>query len=139
MRALATAAREGELWNLKTLNLSKNTLTDTLLDLFKGTKYLFKGNFEMLESLLLEDTHLSTPDILSLSTAICQDKLPDLQHLNISQQNLCDLKPALINLIQSCARNRERKMQLNISLSSFRRELQDKVRSLCAESKVIVL
>ena len=84
-------------------------------------------------------TPLTATDILSLSTAVCQDKLPLLKYLNISQQNLCDLELAVVNLIRSCARDKQGKMQVNISLSSFKREFQDEVLSICAESEVNVL
>ena len=74
-----------------------------------------------------------------MSTAVREGKLPVLQHLNISQENVGDFELPVINLIRSCAIDIDRKMQVKISLGSFRREFQNDVQSIYAESKVDVL
>ena len=128
VRALSMASWLRE---LKTLNLSKNILTESLV-LFLDNK------IHHLEILLLEDTGLSTKDILALSSAVREGKLPVLQHLNISQQNVGDLELAVTDLIQSCAIDIDRLVQVRISLGSFRREFQNDVQSICVGSKVDV-
>ena len=78
MRALSTVVQEGKLPGLRTLNLSKNTLTNTLHD-------LLKGEFTQLHTLLLEDTKLSSNDLWALNTAVEKDKLQSLKTLNLSE------------------------------------------------------
>ena len=184
VQVLSTAAREGKLERLRTLNLSKNSLTDTMRDLFKcRLEYLrellledtqlsisdvralsmasllrelrklnlsknilteslvlfLDKKFPHLETLLLEDTGLSTRDILALSTAVREFKLPFLMHLSISHPNVGDLELAYMNLIRRCAIDIKWRMQLKIALGSFGREFQKDVQSICAESRVNVL
>ena len=128
VRALSMASW---LSTLKTLNLSENILRESLV--------LFLDNeMPSLETLLLENTVLSTRDILALSTAVRARKLPVLQYLNISQQNACNLQLPVINLIRRCATDIQKKIQVNISLTSYGREFQQDVRSICEESKVNV-
>ena len=83
VQALSTAVQEGKLQWLRTLNLSKNILTDTLHDLFKGA-------FRKMDTLLLEDTKPSISDVLVLSTATQEGKLPRLRTLNLSKNILTD-------------------------------------------------
>ena len=128
VRALSMAPWMNE---LRVLNLSKNILTESLT-------LIFDKIIPHLEILLLEDAVLSTKDILALSFAARESKLPVLQHLNISQQNVGDLELAVENLIRRCAVDIHREIQLNISLGCFRREFQKNVQSICAESKVDV-
>ena len=98
-RALFTVVREGKLPGLRTLNLSKNTLTDTLHDLFEARFTVL----ETLQSLLLEDTKLSVNDVQALSAVVRDGKLPGLRTLNLSRNTLTDtmgdlLKDKLTNL-----------------------------------------
>ena len=184
VRALSTAGQKGKLFMLRTLNLSKNNLTDTMLDLVKCRFYGLNGlllkdtklsvsdvqvlsmaewlselktlnlsknilteslvlivdnKMPRLETLLLEEAALSTRDILALSSAVRKGKLPVLQHLNISQQNVGDLELPVTNLIRSCAIDKDKGIQVKISLSSYGREFQKDIRSICAESQVVVL
>ena len=90
MRALSRAIRERKLQHLKTLNLSKNTPTNTLHDLFEGNFDLFEDNFIMCETLLLEDTKLSISDVRALSTAAQQGALKEWSTLNLSKNTLPD-------------------------------------------------
>ena len=184
VRALSTAEQKGKLFMLRTLNLSKNNLTDTVLDFVKCRFYCLNGlllkdtklsvsdvqalsmaswlselktlnlsknilterlvlivdnKVPHLETLLLEDTGLSTRDILALSSAVRKRKLPVLQHLNISQQNVGDLELAVTNLIRRCAIDIDREIQVKVSLDSFGREFKNDVQSVCMGSKVNVL
>ena len=182
VKVLSAAVQESKLLWLRTLNLSRNILTDTLHILFKCPIYLeellledtqlsvsdvqalsvsswlskliklnlsknilteslvliLDNEIPHLDTLQLEDTVLSTRDILALSSAVRKGKLPVLKYLNISQQNVGDLELAVINLIRRCAIDIDRDMQVKISLGSFRRVFQNDVQSICAESKVDV-
>ena len=143
IQVLSAAARQRKLSWLRILNLSRNTLTDAMHVLNLSMNFLTESlvlivdnKMSHLETLLLEDT--GTRDILPSSSAVRRGKLPVLKHLNISQQNLCDLELPVTNLVRRCATDIQKKMQVNISLTSYGREFQQDVRFICNESKVNV-
>ena len=88
-QALTTAVQVGKLQRLKTLNLSKNNLTGSL-------EVVLANEFKSLQTLLLEDTKLSTSDVQALSTAASDDKLFRLTTLNLSKNNLTDSLEVLL-------------------------------------------
>ena len=83
VKALCVAAQKNALAGWLTLNLSKNTLTNTLYG-------LLKVEFTKLETLLLEDTKLNTNDVWALVAALEEGKLQSLKTLNLSENHLGD-------------------------------------------------
>ena len=69
--------------NLEILNLGENTLTDSIAYLMSQTT-----GFPELKTLLLSDAELSNDDILSISVAVKNDKLPHLQNLHLTWNDL---------------------------------------------------
>ena len=65
--------------NLESLNLGENSVTDCIVYLLSQTT-----GFPVLKTLLLSDAELSKDDILSISAAVKDDKLPHLQILQLS-------------------------------------------------------
>ena len=91
------------------------------------------------ENLNLQETKLNKVDILSLSSAIEQGKLPGLRQLSLNKNNFCGFEEALEDLFQTCIRNYKRK-GITISISgndvSKLEEFKDKINSLCAGTMV---
>ena len=81
VQVLSTAAQKCYSRRLQTVNLSKNTLTDSL-------GLLLANEFECFHTLLLEDTKLCASDVKTLVTAASQDKLFRMTTLNLSKNTL---------------------------------------------------
>ena len=82
---LSLAFRSGKLPRLNDLNLSSNTLTNSIVDLlFTATHHRFTS----LKTLQLKNTKLGKIDVRSLSSAVAFGKLPVLKHLSLSCNTL---------------------------------------------------
>ena len=71
--------------DLESLDLGENSMTDCIAFLLSRT-----SGFPELKSLLLSDAELSKDDILSISVAVKDDKLPHLQILHLSRNDLTE-------------------------------------------------
>ena len=71
--------------NLESLDLGDNSVTDCIVYLLSQTT-----GFPVLKTLLLSDAELSEDDILSISAAVKDDKLPHLQILQLSWNDLTE-------------------------------------------------
>ena len=87
VKVLSDAAEQGRFYQLKEIDLSENTLTGCLGDLFGSTDC---PSFPSLETLQLENTELSRDDLISLFQAVRDGKLPKLCNLNVLPLNLDD-------------------------------------------------
>ncbi len=99
VESLSEAVRAVELPQLKELQLSGNTLTGCLKDLFGGPDH---PGFPSLEGLGLGHTHLNQEDVESLSEAIRAEKLPHLKDLNLRYNDLNHMEDEVEALIAAC-------------------------------------
>ncbi len=82
-------AKTGRLPHLKRLDFSKNTLTGCLRHLFGGPDH---PGFPSLEKLYLSETHLNREDVESLIEAVRAGKLPKLNKLSLSHNDLSHME-----------------------------------------------
>ena len=82
IQSFSTAVRHGKLPKLGALDLSLNSLTDCLVDLFDHP------DFTSLDTLLLNDTKVNVSDLSRLSEAAVEGKLGSLENLNLSDNKL---------------------------------------------------
>ena len=87
LESISSAVTNGKLPLLHHLNLSENTLTDCLSDLFGSSDC---PGFSLLETLQLENTKLSKEDLIAVFEALRQDKLPILRNIKVLPLNLTD-------------------------------------------------
>ncbi len=85
VKSLGEAVGARKLLNLNELDLSCNTLTGCLKDLFGELDH---PGFISLEYLILCRTHLKQKDVESLSQAVRAGKLPNLKHLSLEDITL---------------------------------------------------
>ena len=87
MKAISDAAKRGKFKQLKEINLTENTLTDCLSDLFGFSD---DPNFPSLETVQLENTRLSKNDLIGIFEALRDGKLPKLHNIKLLPMNLTD-------------------------------------------------
>ena len=87
MKAISDAAKQGKFNQLKEINLSENTLTNCLSDLFGSSD---RPGFPSLEILELENTKLSQNDLIRVFEALRDGKLPKLHNIKVLPLNLRD-------------------------------------------------
>ncbi len=85
----AEAACAGKFANLKKINFSDNQITGHLRSV------LLPNGFPSLEHLLLQNTMLNKDDIDALTNALAKGKLPNLEALSLSDNNLKGMIPSL--------------------------------------------
>ena len=87
IRSVSSAVDEGRLPKLRILDLTENSLTRCIGNLMGDGGHV---GFVSLEELLLKETELSSADMESLAHAASVGKLPRLQVLNLSGNNLAN-------------------------------------------------
>ena len=83
--SLSRAADEGKVPKLKILDLTENTLTSCIGDLMGDASHM---GFGCLEELLLKKTRLCAADMASIAQAASVEKMPRIDVLNLSQNDL---------------------------------------------------
>ncbi len=110
IRRLFKAIKAGKLPQLKELELW-NTLTGHLNDLFGGPDH---PGFPSLEKLVLRDAHLNREDVESLSEAVRAGKLPKLNKLSLSHNDLSHMEREVKALIAAWDAHCEEWVKLNL-------------------------
>ncbi len=85
LEALGEAVKQNKLPQLQKINLEHNTLTGSLKHLFGGEDH---PGFPSLQELDLDHTNLDAADLESLREAVKQNKLPQIQKINLGWNTL---------------------------------------------------
>ena len=121
------------LTNCTLLYVDGNNFAGTVEELFS------KDGLPFVKTLNFQETELNKVNIMSLSRAIEQEKLPGLRQLSLNKNNLCGIEEVLEDLFQACITNYKRRL-ITISISfadvSKPEEFKYKVDSLCAGTMV---
>ncbi len=117
--SLSEAVRAGKLPELKELDLSENTLTGCLKDLFGGPDH---PGFPSLEKLFLNNNHLNQEEVESLSEAVWGGKLPHLKDLNLRHNNLSRMEREVEALMAACDSYCEKRVWLGLWRTQLRQE-----------------
>ena len=135
VKHLANALVDNSLQNLKCLNLTGNVLRGSLQELF-GDQFI-----PSLKALILSETHLNEQDLVSLSNAIQQGKLPQLDELSLLDNNFRGIEGALENFLKSCAKYFKRKevfIRLSLDDVSDPQSFEEKVNNLVQNTKITI-
>ena len=94
-----------------------------------------------LKALILSETNLNEQDLVSLSNAIQQGKLPQLDELSLLDNNFRGIEGALENFLKSCAKYFKRKevfIRLGLDYVSDPQSFEEKVNSLVQNIKITI-
>ena len=118
--------------SLNRLNISGNSIQGCL-NWFLSQSH---EGLHSLQELTISKTGLNRDDLLHL-TELLDNKLTCLSQLDLGNNSLhrsIRIKDALINLVQFCVTNRQRKLQLKLGFNNLSPVLMQKITSLCSNT-----
>ena len=136
IKALCSAIRSKRMPMLEHLDVSYNKMTKNLEALLCGVDH---PGFPCLVRLGLTNTQLSKDDLISISKAVDENKLPSLRHLLLGKNDLPKMKAELKKTVESCI-NKYTKLQVVLHL--FKTGLPDAflntMRVMCEETVICI-
>ena len=136
IRALCSAIWSKKMPMLEQLDVSHNKMTKNLKALLCGVEH---PGFPCLVRLGLINTQLCKDDLMSISKAVDENKLPSLRHLLLGKNDLPKMKAELKKTVERCI-NRYTKLQVVLNL--FKTGLPDaflnQMRAMCEETVICI-
>ena len=132
LKALSQAVLAGKIPNLKSLNLSRNVLTDCVAD-------LLRHEIPSLRMMGMVGARLSPTDIQTLCQVVKAGKLPKLSLLNLRDNNLCKMEENVEMLVQSCVLTyKTNELKLNFTDNNLSQNCVRRIKSACQATNVIL-
>ena len=134
--AFCSAIRSKRMPMLEQLDVSYNKMTKNLKALLCGVDH---PGFPCLVRLGLINTQLCKDDLISISKAVDENKMPSLRHLLLGKNDLPKMKVEFKKTVESCI-NQYTKLQVVLHL--FKTGLPDdflnKMRAMCEETVICI-
>ena len=136
INALSSAIRSKRMPKLEHLDVSYNKMAKNLKVLLCGDDH---PGFPCLARLGLINVQLCKDDLVSISKAVDENKLPSLRHLLLGKNDLPKMKIELKKTVESCIK---RYTKLQVVLHFFKTGLPDdfiiRMRVMCEETVICI-